>query len=85
MSDTLRIAFLGMMVGGRFLELGYGRLPGNRPTPVYQDGQTPGSHHPVASVCATDFSAVRTVSTLAVIYRSPAGARPMRRLQSWKC
>ena len=36
MSDTLRIAFLAMMVGGAaFLMLRYGRLPGNSPTPVY--------------------------------------------------
>ena len=64
----------------RFLELGYGRLPGNSPTPVYQDGQTPGSHHPGARACATDFSALRTVPTFAVIYRFlAAGAHPTRR------
>jgi hypothetical protein len=56
----------------RFLELGYGRLPGNSPTPVYQDGQTPGSHHPGARACATDFSALRTVPTFAVIGFLPA-------------
>src|ERR1700724_2285624 len=58
----------------RLLELGYGRLPGNRPTPVYQDGQTPGSHHPGARACATDFSAVPTVPTFAVIGFLPAGS-----------
>src|SRR4029077_15231913 len=66
----------------RFLELGYGCLPGNSPTPVHQDGQTPGSHHPGASARATDFSAIRTVPTFAVIYRSlAAGAvlSPTRR------
>src|SRR4029077_20985119 len=61
----------------RFLEFGYGRLLGNSPTPIYQDGQTPGSHHPGATACATDFSAVRTVPTFAMIYRSlAAGAVP---------
>src|SRR4029077_16425899 len=69
----------------RFLELGYGRLPGNRPTPVYQDGQTPGSHHPGARACAPDFSAVRTFPTFAVIYRSlAAGARPTHRSRGSK-